>query len=106
MTGAEAMKVVNDLTAVVQKMRSVSRETLGDDEVTATVMEQIEKWVFGPQSILPALAKIQDRGSVTGPQLYNLMFVAHTLAPYIGASALIMGTPLPQPDLAWHRGWE
>lgn len=106
MTAVEAMAVVDRMVQVVTKMRSVGRETLGDTAITQDLFEDLEPWVYGEKSILPKLAMLQDRGNVTGPELYNLMYVAHHLAPYIAASALGMGDPLPEPDLAWQRGWQ
>lgn len=109
MTGKEAMAVVDRMTFVVQRMRSITMEELGSDEITRKVLADLQPWVHGPKSVLPALTKIQDRGSVTPGELYNFCIIARELEPTIGITSDIMeasgwapsGITIPEPTTRW-----
>lgn len=106
MNAAEAMKVVEDLTFVLQRMRSISNETLdiGDPAVTQHVLEDLQPWVHGPKSLLIACEKVLDRGTITPQELYNLCTVAHRLQPEIAVHGIAAERPIPEPDVAWLTG--
>jgi hypothetical protein len=111
-TESEAMEVVNRMTFAVQRMRTMAIEQLGDDTTTLRVLTELEPWVHGPKCILPALTKVQDRGSVTPGELLNFCYIAHhfstiSMAVGIMASAGDWGIsdPIPEPDINWAVGW-
>jgi hypothetical protein len=107
MNAAQALAVVDRLTFVLQRMRSISAETLGDDATAHLLQSYLTPWVYGPKCLLPALAKVQDRGSVTPGELYNFCFIAHTLEPTIALSSSLMAVAgnyaaaLPAPSADW-----
>ena len=107
MNAQDALRVVDRLTFTIQRMRSIGAEALGDDAVAHTLQEFLTPWVHGPKCLLPALAKVQDRGFVTPSELYNFCFIAHTLEPTIAFSATRMlqdcPNPVPTPSADWLR---
>ena len=106
MTASAALAVVDRLTFVIQRMRSIAIETLGDDTNAKTLLSYLTPWLHGPKCLLPALVSVQDRGSVTASELFNFCFIAHTLEPTIALTAsnmALLGTtePIPTPSQQW-----
>lgn len=72
MTEQEAMQWVGRMRVAVQKVRSNMDE--GDLADAAAVLTP---WFYGDKNILKAIAMVEERGSVTGQEFHNLMYVAH-----------------------------
>jgi hypothetical protein len=113
MKAEEAMAVVNRMAFAVQRMRTMAIEELGDDDTTRRVLADLEPWIHGPKCILPALSKVQDRGSVTPGELMNFCYIAHhfsTISMAVGIMAVAgdwgIDEPVPEPDVNWIKGWE
>lgn len=104
MNAKGALEVVNSLAFTLQRMRSISAETVGTDEVAQLLLQDLNPYVFGPKSLLPALSQLQDRGSVTPIELYNLCVIAHDLEPAIAQSAALFTRndhAVPPPSSSW-----
>jgi hypothetical protein len=106
MDASTALSIVDRLTFVIQRMRSIARETMGDDTDAQTLLSYLTPWLHGPKCLLPALTAVQDRGSVTPSELFNFCFIAHTLEPTIALTAsnmALLGTasPIPAPSQQW-----
>lgn len=104
MTHEEAMRHVARLGTAVQKVRSNMAESELSD-----VSETLTPWFYGDRNVLRAVAIVQERGSVTPGEFYNLMWIAHRPenAPLIGMLFAVNGEPdLPEPDPAWLMGWQ
>ena len=101
MDQAEAMKHLQIMMTSFQRYRSIVRENMGniihDDALT-----MMYPWVFGSKCPLTALQKVLDRGSVTGTELYNFMYIIEKFAPEIKIIRLIeTQTKFPEPDINW-----
>ena len=109
MNQEEAMKLVRALLFGAQRTRSASREELArnfDADIVNNVLVDLNPWLDGSRSkaFLKTLAQIDERGSVTGLEFYNLMTIIHNLEPVIAVTAGIMSdTIFPEPDISWLR---
>jgi hypothetical protein len=121
MTEQEALTCVHHLGLAVQKIRSNCFEsspmTHRGAVDQAEVREREERffegmfpWFFGERCILRAVAVIEGKGTVSGQEFYNLMWVAHRdhegfmLTVYGLASGIEFN--FPEPDPAWIMGWD
>lgn len=106
----KAMELVNKALYGLQRVRSMSVEELtrmGFEEGTAKrVIGDLVPWMQGEMgdAFLESLAKVSNRGSVDGIELYNFMFILHAfdrnLLMMISAVTDVM---FPEPNLAWVR---
>lgn len=111
MTEAEALAHVHELGLAVQKIRSNCFESapeLGDR--AEGFFEGLFPWFFGPRCILRAVAIIEDKGTVSGQEFYNVMWVAHRehegfMLSVHGVASGVDYT-FPEPDTSWIAGWD
>lgn len=112
----EAMKLVKHLIIGLQRARSVNKEQLENMEdemgnkfpsnITEVVLEDLTPWLHGPKAdrLILSLQQIQERGKITGMELYNFMVIIHLLNPTIGAMVgTLTDTIFPQPNINWVR---
>ena len=101
MDQAEAMKHLQVMMTSFQRYCSIVRENMANllpEDALATMYP----WVFGTKCPLTALQKVLDRGSVTGTELYNFMYIVDKFAPEIKIIRLIeTQTKFPEPDIDW-----
>ena len=101
MDQAEAMQHLQIMMTSFQRYRSIVRENMTNllpEDALATMYP----WVFGTKCPLTALQKVLDRGSVTGTELYNFMYIVDKFAPEIKIIRLIeTQTKFPEPDIDW-----
>jgi hypothetical protein len=108
MNQEQAMELVNNLLFALQKMRSITIEELtnyGFEEKTVkSVVSDLVPWMHGEKgdAFLSGLALVQDRGSITGMELYNFMTILHLL----DRNLLMMVSALsqrmyPKPEITW-----
>jgi hypothetical protein len=111
MNQKEAMEYMNKLFLGLQRARSVTHENMdimgGDisQELTERVLEDLTPWLHGEkgQALLNGVEKVCDRGSVTGGEFYNFMYIIYRLDPTIQAMAgTLSETTFPEPDLKWY----
>lgn len=101
MTPSEAMGLVRRLQTAVQKVRSGLAETGLPEDVLAYASSP---WLFGDGCVLRATEAVLASGSVTGGDLYNLMWIASRdevrglLGPWLAVNRL---PDFPEPDFAW-----
>ena len=114
MKHSEAEAHIRGLMLGVQRMRSIVREELGvesDDTINDT-LENLNPWVFGAKSILPALVKVLDRiddgKQMTPQEFYNFVFIATDLEPELAiVTSVVADKDFPLlTDMNWLRGWE
>jgi hypothetical protein len=110
MTQEQAMEIVNRLIFGLQRARTASRE--GTEalagkvrpKIVDGVLEDLIPWLHGQkaEALLNGLTKVSDRGSITGQELYNFMYIIHNLNPIIAAMAgTLADTTFPKPDMKW-----
>ena len=101
MDQAEAMKHLQVMMTSFQRYCSIVREYMTNllpEDALATMYP----WVFGTKCPLTALQKVLDRGTVTGTEMYNFMYVVHRFIPEIKIVRLIeTQEKFPEPDVQW-----
>jgi hypothetical protein len=105
MTRAEVLEAMNQMLVAAQKVRSVSMEGLGDDQVAEDVNIELHPWLFGPKNCLPILLKYLTQaeagGVIAGSVFYNWMTIATDKDPAIALMASLSGYDFPQPQVHW-----
>lgn len=103
MDQAEAMKHLQAMMVTLQRYRSIIRENISgiegfNDEMLATLYP----WVFGAKCPLIALQATLAKGSVSGSEFYNYMFIIYKFAPELKIIRLIESQEkFPEPDTNW-----
>ena len=101
MDQAEAMKHLQVMMTSFQRYCSIVREYMTNllpEDALATMYP----WVFGTKCPLTALQKVLDRGSVTGSEFYNFMYIVHRFIPEIRIIRMIeTQEKFPEPDTNW-----
>ncbi len=111
-TKSRAIKMLNIMTATIQKMRSITRESDIDDETAELLMP----WIFGKKCPLSALImlvnKAQTMGELSTGDFFNMMAIVYRLQPEIAVFASLFVTqdtepfPTEEPDYTQYlRGW-
>lgn len=60
------------------------------------------RWLVGPQCILRAVEKIEERGTVTRSEVADLLTIANVLEPLIGITSVTYGDGgLPTTEEYW-----
>jgi len=72
----ERVKYLNHLLRDAQRVRSKLLESVGDDEVGQTILEEINPWLFGRKCIILPLTKCIDNGNPTDEDVYNFSIIA------------------------------
>ncbi len=78
------------------RARSILFESMGDDEVTKTVLAGIDPWLFDEEKcIVPILAKLQDKEPTDG-DIVNFSYIARN-SPNLQVQAAVSGRVDPEP---------
>jgi hypothetical protein len=114
LTHADAMRIIEDMLLVCQKVKSNVEDPVSGlaDWATAYDLEEtrlredLYSWLFGPKDVMPLLADLAlgTRPLVDGQTVFNLMIIAHRLCPVIAMIAPLRlpdGRELPTPDVMW-----
>lgn len=85
MTCAEMLAILERMRFALQRYRSIQRAALEDDGHTMSeeTLAFFHPWVFGKRCPLLAVQKVLDRGTVTGAEFYNFMFMLHRFMPEV-----------------------
>jgi hypothetical protein len=106
MLQAEALSHLENFRMALQKVRSNCAESTGYP-LNDHALGQAFPWLFGNYCPLPALEKVQDRGSCTAEEFYNFMVVAERFMPEVSAAVHITtGQALPKPTLDLLRDFQ
>ncbi len=107
-----AIKMLNIMTAAIQKMRSNIRECGIDDDIA----EMLLPWIFGKKCPLNVLISMINRaqtmGKLSTSDFFNMMVIAYRLQPEIAAFASLIthdvdAFPTEEPDyMQYLGGWE
>jgi hypothetical protein len=108
----KGMEIVNRLIVGLQRARSASREGVDaiakgksiGPEIVDGVLEDLTPWLHGSkaESLLNGLMKVQERGSVSGMELFNFMTIIHVIDPKIASMAGILADyTFPFPTTNW-----
>lgn len=105
-TQEEKINLLNVFIFGLQKYRSNAKEAYMKEEgehsilgLTNKQMGDLWPWVFGDKCPLPLLQRIVDRGSVTGQEFYNAMFILFRFMPEVKTSIEhVYHVTFPEPD--------
>lgn len=105
MTPEEAFAHVKRMSYAVQKSRSNAFEMYdGAKEDAEEFFEMLYPWFFGEKCILRAVEVVIERGSVTGQEFFNLMYLVDKPENRAMLDVYFLAAgqePLPEPDIAW-----
>jgi hypothetical protein len=98
---ADPLAILRRVMVVLQRARSISAETVGDEELLA----MIEPWLAGPMALLPHVAELVDRAERTGQpprnqDVFNILAVLRTHnGGRLGAHCDIFSRAIAEPDI-------
>jgi hypothetical protein len=98
---ADPLAILRRVMVALQRARSVSAETLGDEDVLAMV----EPWLARPMALLPRVAELVDRAESTGQppsnhDVFNILVVLRTVkGGQLGARCDIVSQAIGEPDI-------
>ncbi len=102
MNQMEAIKIIENLTIALQRYRSNAAMEIGHNKPLYAAAKDVQKWTLGSDELLTTMIRIGDQQICSGNDFYNMMYIAHNLAPELTvAYTVIDGDKLPEPDIAW-----
>jgi len=102
LTQEEMRSLTEAVMFALVRYRATAAE-LFDPELLAAAKKT--RWILGDDGALVACEKMLAAPSVEPLAFYNLMVIAHQLAPEIAMSVSVLrGVDLPKPDPAWVGG--
>ena len=93
-----ARKLLETELHCIQRERSI----LVEQGLDPTALAFMFPWVHGDKCPIPSLAKVLERDSIQGSDLYNLLTIAYTFAPDIWVAMEIeLDETFEPPDPKW-----